>query len=273
MSIITAERPVEGLYEKGNLSWIRMHSSAANHRARYQFAARIFVKTRATTIGDMGCGIGESTFYLKNLMIAAGLPLHLLLGVDISTDAIGKARQRLLLNASFLSADLSSDQLADTIREAIPDLQTLSGIVFAETLEHISPTSAAPRALTNLTNLLEPNAGRLIVTSPNRLLTSTLRDRPFNPYHTQEYSLEEFEKELRDSGLNIITLYGQRAVPKEFLKILHPLQYIANNVPQIREIAGKVIGMMVIIKQPNAEVLPFNRETHEPQYFAAICKK
>ena len=271
MSIATVERPIEGLYS-GQFITAKIHSSAADHQTRYQFAAETFTCSKATSLGDMGCGTGESTSYLSDLMIGVGLPPQMLLGVDISPEAVEKANLRNIPNTRFLSADLTSPDLEKTIRDTIPNLQLLGGIVFAETLEHISPPSAAANALANLRKLLEPNTGRLIITSPNRMLTSTHRYKPLNPYHAQEYSLEEFENELRSSGLDVVILHGQRAVPKEFLKILRPLQYVANNVPQIKEIVSKVMAMMIIMRSPSAKVQPFERNTHEPKYFVAVCK-
>lgn len=271
MSIATVERPVEGLYSH-RFNRAKIRSSAADHQARYRFAAEIFCDAGARYVADMGCGTGESTSYLDGLLRSMNVPPQLLLGIDISSDAVARAKERTIPNATFLSANIASDGLADTIRETIPDLPSLQGIMFAETLEHISPPSDAPAALKNLKKLLEPTTGRLIITSPNRMLTSTHRYRPLNPYHAQEYSLEEFEDELRNSGLDIIILHGQRAVPKEFLKMLRPLQYVANTVPQIREVVSKVLAMMIILKQPSATVQSFERNTHEPKYFVAVCK-
>ncbi|MBI3396932.1 hypothetical protein HY045_00490, partial [Candidatus Woesebacteria bacterium] len=73
MSISTVERPIEGLYSS-NFNTAKIHSSAADHQARYQFAAEIFAGNKVTSLADMGCGTGESTSYLNQLMVERGVP-------------------------------------------------------------------------------------------------------------------------------------------------------------------------------------------------------
>lgn len=264
---IIVERPIEGLYFN-TLSKARLYSSAAEHKARYEFVANVFIQNKTKIIGDMGCAAGESTMYLDVLLQNAGMHPEFI-GIDLSKESIEKARMRNLEKVVFLSADLTNADIENYAARL--NLPKISGIVFAETIEHIPP-NAVKAALLNLRKLIEPDTGYLIITTPNRVLSSNLRYKPYNPFHMQEYNLTEFEEELQDAGYKITVLLGQRAVPKAFLKKLKPLQAVANQYPQISSILSKIMSLMILLKEPDACVKPFNKDTQEPKYFVAVCK-
>lgn len=272
---IYIERPVEGMY----FGERNMRSSVKDHRARYEFASEVFTEGRSTDkhllVGDMGCGGGESTEFLLMELQKRGFKNPEALGIDISVEAVFNARRRRLDGATFIAEDLGKEGLIERLRQLLPDFSTIDAIAFIEVLEHIHPPENAETSLRNLSSLLTADEGRLVVSSPNRRCTSGLRYRPYNPYHTQELEKCEFVTMLEDSGLSVISLNGQRHVPREYIERFDLLRQGANNWvvhSKVRGLVGKVIGLSILLKQPDAKVYPLC-EDMEPKYFVAVCTK
>ena len=166
------------------------------HIARYQFAGA-FVKEKRVL--DIACGVGYGS------EILAEYGARHIDGVDISEEAVRYAQSRQASEkVNFTQSDMvsyGSDEPYDVI-------------VSFETLEHIS---CYGDALKNLKGLLK-EGGLLIVSSPNRLITSprcaSLHDQPKNEFHTQEFTVEELSQCLHDAGFSVHeTLYGQKHQP------------------------------------------------------------
>lgn len=166
----------------------------ADHMERYLFACNFI---RACKVLDIACGFG----YGGPLLINSGaIEYH---GVDLSIELIKNA-QYLYANEkiSYSQGDIcyySSKDIFDTV-------------ICFETIEHVSNYRAA---LKNINKLLRDN-GVLIISSPNRKVTSpvakNLLDSPANPYHTQEFTIDELRKELNDAGFSVSddNIFGQR---------------------------------------------------------------
>lgn len=266
------ERPASGFYsETSRFSWSRLVSSIADHRQRYLFAAETFRGHGFSIIGDMGCGIGESTEFLVSELTRRNINPKLILGIDISSESIERAKQKLIPGAVFLHGNLGLANLLGTLKDKNFWIHSLSGITFIETMEHIKPVEAVHEALVNLRELLEPSFGRVIISVPNRALGSNIRLRPYNPFHAQEYSIDEFAQEIGEAGFDITHIYGQRIVEKDFVKVLRPLQVVANTTPKLRAL-GKLIAGLILLKQPDARILPFDSDNQTAKYFIAVCK-
>jgi len=166
------------------------------HVARYHFV-RPFVKNKRVL--DIACGVG----YGSKLLAEYGA--RHVDGVDISLEAIQYARsEQTSENVTFTQSDIilyKNEQKYDVI-------------VSFETIEHIP---CYEEALKNLRLLLK-KGGILIVSSPNRLITSpkckTLLDKPKNVFHTQEFTIDELSVCLREAGFKVNeTIYGQKHQP------------------------------------------------------------
>jgi len=169
----------------------------ADHLARYEFAAR---HVQRLNVLDIACGAGYGS-----AMLAQAGAAHVD-AVDISEQAIAYAREHYAGDTiDFQVGDIYSFE-----RAARYDL-----IVSFETIEHVDDYHAALR---NLARLLRPG-GRLIVSSPNRPLTSpharTLHDKPSNHYHVHEFTIAELTAALLEHGFSVPpgSVYGQRQQP------------------------------------------------------------
>jgi SAM-dependent methyltransferase len=176
---------IPGLTEK------RLHD---DHLERYKFAA---ARVQGAKVLDIACGSG----YGGNHMIQAGaLSVD---GVDIMEDIVAHA------------AKAYPDP---RIRFHVGDIRTFRGdapydvITCYETIEHLT---GYREAIDNLFSLLKPG-GTLLISSPNRIITTpearSIADRPSNPFHTQEFLVEELRALLEERGFKIGkgSIYGQR---------------------------------------------------------------
>lgn len=179
----------------------------ADHLARYQFASR-FVEGKSVL--DIACGVG----YGSNLLSQAGaLSVD---GVDINEGVIAHAKD------SYTS---------ETTHFRCGDIYTFCGsscydvIVSFETIEHVDDYN---KALANLFRLLCDN-GRLIISSPNRRITSprarSMDDKPRNTHHVREFTVEELKSALIAHGFEVKgrNIFGQRQQPFFKLAIMNRL--------------------------------------------------
>lgn len=160
--------------------------------ARYEFAAKL---VKGKNVLDIACGAGYGSTILSD---AGALSVD---GVDISKEAIDYAnfyyKQE---NILFVQSDIhnySSDKKYDVI-------------VCFETIEHVENYRDVLKCLERLMT----TGGSLIISSPNRLITSprckTISDRP-RGFHVQEFTIEELKSELENIGLKVENnVYGQR---------------------------------------------------------------
>ncbi len=166
----------------------------SDHFERYQFAAE---RAQGRTVLDLACGVG----YAAPLLLEAGAKAYL--GVDIKPDLVAYAGERYgSTEAIFANGDVCT----------FGDSESYDLITCFETIEHVADYR---EALSNLYRVLRPG-GQLLISSPNRPITSPLAQRlldpPSNKFHTQEFTPAELVSELRranfcvdDSGV-----FGQR---------------------------------------------------------------
>jgi 2-polyprenyl-3-methyl-5-hydroxy-6-metoxy-1,4-benzoquinol methylase len=163
------------------------------HVARYNFAAQY---VRGKKVLDVACGSGYGAAILKK---AGALAVT---GVDISEKAVAFARLH---------------HAADGIEFVVGDAERLSqsgpfdAVVSFETIEHIRHPKAF---LAESIRLLAPG-GVLIASTPVRL-KGTVEDRPANPYHVREWSVEEFRALLCEHYRHV-DIQGQYTFKKSAL--------------------------------------------------------
>lgn len=213
----------------------------ADHLERYKFACG-FAKNKSVL--DIACGVG----YAGPMFIQSGAISYD--GVDINEKLVGYA------NGNYAS---------ELIRYSVGDICTFKIdkqfdlITCFETIEHIRDYKTA---IKNLYGLLNPN-GTLIISSPNRLVTSpncnSINDKPSNEFHTQEFIPDELLLLLSENGFSADknNLYGQR----QRKKIYRNRYY--------RKIIYAIFGNPDIKKSPEpAKVLD-----KIPRYFLIVATK
>ena len=133
---------------------------------------------------DAGCGLGYGT-----AMLAERRPAKLA-GVDLSSEALERARQELGETAELVAGD---------IRELSFEADSFDVVVCFEVIEHMEHQE---RALAELRRVLAPQ-GTLLISSPNRDVYT-----PGNPHHVHEYLPDELRSALKER-FEHVTLYRQ----------------------------------------------------------------
>jgi SAM-dependent methyltransferase len=210
----------------------------ADHIERYQFASRF---ANGKSVLDIACGVG----YSGPLLIKAGAVSYD--GVDINEKLIDYA------NNTYRS-DLISYSVGDIITFNKNKLYDL--ITCYETIEHVKNYEAA---IQNLHSLLKPG-GMLFISSPNRTVTSpnalTIKDKPSNEFHTQEFIPEELLSILNMNGFTASRdkLYGQRQRKevyrnRYYRKIIYTLfeNPDINKSPEVTEVVDKIPRYFVVV--------------------------
>jgi 2-polyprenyl-3-methyl-5-hydroxy-6-metoxy-1,4-benzoquinol methylase len=164
-----------------------------DHRARYRFA-RSFATGRRVL--DIACGTGYGAHMLANSGARE------VWGVDLSPQVVAYAREH-------YQAPHLHFTVGDITTWSAPEPFAL--VTCFETIEHV-PDAAA--ALANLYYLLEPH-GTLLVSSPNRPITSPAArrpaDPPANPHHVREFTPAELRAALAAVGFEVDKpVLGQR---------------------------------------------------------------
>ena len=157
--------------------------------ARYEFAAR-WVKD-GMTILDFACGTGYGAGYLS---VAERTKV---IGLDNAVDAVTQARRRYRAQGAEFAA---GDAKAFPFGAATFDL-----IVCMETIEHVADVDAL---LSEVKRVLRPD-GTVLFSTPNKLLHSPNSEKPLNPYHVVEYTIEQF-REVLAPHVVIDEMYGQQ---------------------------------------------------------------
>lgn len=142
------------------------HESLRLHLERYEFAARV---ARPGRLLDCACGVGYGTRVLAD----RNPGLRPALGVDLSAEAIGYARERYGgEGVAFLAADaLGYD-----------DAEGFDTIVSLETVEHVDDPE---RFFAHLVEMLRPG-GVLVASVP------TTPSVDLNPHHRSDFSERSF---------------------------------------------------------------------------------
>lgn len=179
---LTGERTVPGVPEENY--WFRRHEIAYRFALRYVSGARVL---------EVGCGEG----YGAALLAAAA---EQVIGVDY--DALTAAHAAAAYpQAHFVRANLAA-------------LPVPSGSVdLVATLQVIEHVWNHPEFVRECLRALRP-AGRLLVTTPNRLTFSPGLEAPVNPFHTKEFTAAELVELLTRYGFAIETVYGLHAAPR-----------------------------------------------------------
>ncbi len=250
---------------------VSAHFLMMEARARYSFAKKVL--KGYSRILDVACGTGYGT-----AMVSDATKTKEVYGVDISSEAIGFARERYQDdNTTFLKANVYDIPFKNEYFDAI---------VAFEMIEHLDKLSTF---LKEADRVLQ-KGGILVVSTPNRLITSPEGDL-MSPYHTQEYDPSEL-KQLLSKHFKDVVIYGQQSTQnathahQDFMKSQNARQsFVDIDFLSIRKLIPRPLKEQVWKKVGSI----FGRQTQEQlkesdfpikksnvasaQYLVALCKK
>jgi ubiquinone/menaquinone biosynthesis C-methylase UbiE len=154
------------------------------HRARYAWAA----ERLSGRVLDVACGTGHGSRVLAGRCTVAG--------IDQDKGAVEQASGR-VPGGEFIVASVPPIPFGDAAFDAITSF---------ETIEHLDDDVGF---MAELRRVLRPG-GHLLVSTPNRAVTSPNDAVPKNRYHVREYLLPEFVALARDAGFEQVDVYYQR---------------------------------------------------------------
>jgi len=155
-------------------------------RRRYEFAARYVEGKRVL---DMGCGEGYGSAMLAE---RAGQ----MVGTDCSKEVIAHAAAKYPLpNVEF--------RCMPAEKQSFPD-ESFDVVVCLELIEHVEDYVAV---MEQMHRVLKPE-GTLIISTPNKDVTSPGRKRPIHDFHVHEFTIAEL-RELCQRYFSEVELYSQ----------------------------------------------------------------
>lgn len=161
----------------------------AEHLARYTWAA----PRLSGRVLDLGCGVG----YGAHHCLSINSDITEVVGVDRNWDAVRFARRTYSTRRLALVG-------ADACRLPFMD-GSFDAVACFEAIEHVRSPDVL---LDEVKRVLRPQ-GLLLVSTPNKFLSSPLLRRPLNPHHRQEWYPTQFAALLR-RYFRVDNLYGQK---------------------------------------------------------------
>jgi 2-polyprenyl-3-methyl-5-hydroxy-6-metoxy-1,4-benzoquinol methylase len=238
-------------------------------RARYLFASKYV--TAADNVCDMACGTGYGSEIL-------GKKGKLVIGIDISDEALEFAIQK------FARAHISFVKM-DALKTLFKD-KTFSVITAFEMIEHLSKPK---NFLAEMSRILAPR-GVCILSTPNRLIQSP-DGNPMSPYHTKEYSPEEFERLLK-TAFTKVELFGQRKseraehavnqfmVSQKFRQFFVDIDVLGirklfsrSRKERIWKTVGALFGRNTQENVSTQDYAIKNKSLQKAEYIIAVCRK
>lgn len=216
---------------------------AEEHEARYALARQMAAGKKVL---DIACGTGYGSAELRRVA-------EIVTGVDVSEESIAYAKSNFEnSNVNFIRASACDSLFAPASFDLITSF---------ETIEHLDRPQRK-KCLENLRSWLKPN-GTLLLSTPNKRITSPWSDKPLNRYHVKEFTRPELEQELAPY-FEIEKFLGQRLVPKIYtyypvrksIRLFEKIFGFKNNIYDLGHGAGIQI---------------FGRD-QEPRIFVLICR-
>lgn len=156
--------------------------------ARYEFSARWL--NDGMRVLDFACGTGYGSAHLAEGGARA-------VGLDNAVEAVAQARRRWgTTGATFVAGDANRFPFASG---------TFDVVVCMETIEHVDDVDMLQN---EIKRVLRPS-GAALFSTPNKLLHSPNSEKPLNPFHVVEYTIEQFRAVLAPH-FNIDEMYGQQ---------------------------------------------------------------
>ena len=216
------------------------------HEARYEFAAQYAAGARVL---DIACGTG----YGAPRLLQAGAVSYT--GVDLSADAIAHAKKHYASDkARFLAASAA---------EHLFNAGSFDLICSFETIEHLDTADRAAY-LFNLSEYLRPG-GTLLLSTPNKQITSPFTRRPLNPFHVLEFTKGQLLAEV-SRHFKVEQVLGQRLVPK-----LASRGVVRRGIRVWEKVTRRDTTLYVTPTGPAVE--RYDESRREPRSFVLVCRK
>lgn len=175
------------------------------HLERYKFAYNL---SDGKIVLDIACGTGYGSHILS-------LNSKEVYGVDISEESINYANSHFYNdNLKFIKSSATEDIFPEKFFDIICSF---------ETIEHLDDLSRK-QYLKNLNKWLKDD-GLILLSTPNKKITSPFSSKPLNKYHFKEFTKKDIKKEL-GVFFNITSFMGQRLIPS-FLSIYIVRKFIS----------------------------------------------
>lgn len=212
------------------------------HVSRYEFA-REYVQNKRVL--DVACGTGYGTEMLKKYG-ASGV-----VGIDLSEEAIAAA-MRFHANDGVEYIIGSATNLAHIGKFDI--------VVSFETIEHLTEFEGFLEQVASVVSV----PGLVLISTPVREKGS-ISDKPKNPFHIQEWSVEEFQN-LLSKYFTSVSISGQYNFPKKWYPYSRTIRWklFKKLFPNDFEILKKY---PVLSNEPKYEHFQLTMS-----YIVAICK-
>jgi len=223
-----------------------------DHYARYHFVTE-HISTFGKSVLDVACGTGYGSMHLANQGAAE------VVGVDLSEEAIEYARMH-------YSHPKLRFAIGDVTNLALPS-GYFDIVVSFETLEHIKNYEGL---LQETYRVLKAN-GLFCLSTPNRTITSPYGRVPINPYHAQEFMLDEF-LHLLHLYYSHVKLFGQHVIPRQYTNIV-----VRRLISLITKVSIRFGGpdlqtdIYALVGGPDVEEFSLKRSV--PRYIVAVCRK
>ena len=244
------------------------------HKKTYFFVSQY---CNDKVVMDFGCGLGYGSFLLSGVS-------KKVIGVDIEQAIISQCIKK--YKSKNLIFQLIKSNKKTPYIDSFFDI-----VVSSQVIEHIKDVTSY---LIELKRILKAN-GKLFIITPNRNYRLLPFQKPWNPDHMREYSLEELHKELNIifDNVDIFGIRGTEEINKIEIKrvrqtpfkayVLHPLKrligidfyiFLRNKVHFQKENKHKLFVKVELLKKYSLKNFFINKENLDTclDYFA-ICKK
>jgi SAM-dependent methyltransferase len=163
---------------------------ALRHAKAYERAAP---EAAGKTVLDLGCGSGSGSVYLSHLAKVTAFDVDPRLVALLPT---------VWPDAAVTWCQGGTDRLPF-------DAAAFDLVTSFQVIEHVP---VIQRYLAEIQRVLRPG-GRVLITTPNRLLRLGPFQKPWNPYHVRELASWQLRSELRQSGFENVEILGLQGRP------------------------------------------------------------
>lgn len=204
------------------------------HLARYSFASA-FVKGKRVL--DIACGSG----YGSAMLSEAGRA-NMVVGMDLSEDAVRYAKRHYpKANLEFVVGNA----------EEISELGNFDVVTSFETIEHLHRPEKFVHSVVHVLS----SDGMFFVSTPIRE-GGSITDRPRNPFHDREWTLEEF-REMLHVHFSEVTIFGQynfektwfpygRTMKRAIARLIMPKKFHELDLYDVRERPPMILGFSFV---------------------------
>jgi len=184
-------------------------------------------------------------------------------GFDVDQKAVDICREKFLKHENI--------SLQQTDGKTIPlDGSQIDVVISLETIEHIDDDASF---IHEVARILKPG-GLFIVSTPNRLCTnpgSSIKDKPWNPFHVREYDPSEFT-DLLSKDFEILERHGQNRVSPFAQRLLTFLGKKMGYMLAVRLNQFYKLRWFLIGKFANHEVVTCD-VPEKFEYLVFVCRK